>query len=151
MNLLPPKKTESFWFLSSPCLCTRASSPSLGGIAIPLCFREQSNPSSPELRDPLPLDWAHPLPHRISFPSPSLPVQVLCRKLRGSELLSGFAANFWVEQPMSSLGLHGPVGYGVPLRKEQLRRFNLCERLETGECSAALETMCNWANCPFQK
>lgn len=80
----------------------------------------------------------------LSLP-PSLSISVLRRELGSSGLLLGFAASFWVEQLMSSLGLHWPPwGMAFPcLRREQLRHFNLWAHLEPDECSAALETMCN--------
>lgn len=91
------------------------------------------------------LDWAHLLPHSICFPLPLLLNHALLRELRSSEVLSCFAASFWVEQLMSSLGLHQPLWDIVfPfIQREQLRHFNLCVYLEPEEYSAVLETMCN--------
>lgn len=91
------------------------------------------------------LDWAHLLPHSVCFPLPLLLNHALLRELRSSEVLSCFAASFWVEQLMSSLGLHQPLWDIVfPfIQREQLRHFNLCVYLEPEEYSAVLETMCN--------
>lgn len=67
------KKPQSHFDLF-PCLHTRAFLPPLWHIAVLVRFQEQSNPSSPPRLDAAPLDWAHLLPHSISFLSPSLPV-----------------------------------------------------------------------------
>lgn len=133
----------NFWFIFSPWLHAWASLPSLWGTAFPLHFQEQPNPSSPEMRDTLRLDWA-PLPHSISFPSPLFLICILLRELQSTELLLGFAVNFWVELWMSSLGCTGPnVIWPSFTQEKQLRPFNLSWHLEPEECSATLKTICN--------